>query len=106
MELDAPRLIDRWPVLAGQIRAALIRDDETELAGQVDELRVLEMCACGDDFCQSFYTAPRPEKSYPMDRHRNWFPEDDEPGWDGYLILDVVDERIAFVEVLYRPPLD
>jgi hypothetical protein len=24
----------------------------------------------------------------------------DDPGWDGFLILDVVDERIAYVEVL------
>jgi hypothetical protein len=30
----------------------------------------------------------------------------EDPGWDGYLILDVVDERIMYVEVLYRPPLD
>ncbi|WP_432943932.1 hypothetical protein ACQPXM_01495 [Kribbella sp. CA-253562] len=106
MDMDAPRLVDRWPVLAGQLRAALSRDNENELASQVDELRVLEMCGCGDDFCQSFHTTLPPEKSYPLDRHRNWYPEDDDPGWDGYLILDVVDERIEFVEVLYRPPLD
>jgi hypothetical protein len=26
--------------------------------------------------------------------------------WPGYLILDVVDDEIVYVEVLYRPPLD
>ncbi len=91
-------------MLARQLREALARDNEAALANQVDELRVLEMCACADDFCQSFYTAP--DGPYPEDRHRNWSPQDEQPGWDGYLILDVVDERIAFVEVLYRPPLD
>ena len=106
MELDPPRLIDRWPILAGQLRDALARDNEIGLASQVDELRILTTCPCGDDFCQSFYTEPAPEEAYPADRHRNWFPQAGRPGWDGYLILDVVDERIAFVEVLDRPPLD
>ncbi|GAA1593701.1 hypothetical protein GCM10009789_54700 [Kribbella sancticallisti] len=108
MDPKAPKLIEQWPTLAGQLRAALIRAGEAELATQVDDLRALKMCACGDDFCQSFYTQPPPDGSYPPDKHRNWYPEADDPGpgWDGYLILDVVDGRIAFVEILDRPPLD
>ncbi|TWD82755.1 hypothetical protein FB561_3896 [Kribbella amoyensis] len=106
MELDPPRLVDRWPKLGRQLREALVRDDEAGLASQVDGLLILEMCSCDDDFCQSFYTQPAPNGAYPADRHRNWYPEDDQPGWNGHLILDVVDERIAFVEVLHRPPLD
>lgn len=109
VEADAPRLVERWPELASQVRSALIRDDETELATEIDALRVLTMCDCDEDFCQSFYTEPPPDGAYPLDRHRNWYrdnDEDDELGWEGFLILDVVDERIAFVEVLYRPPLD
>ncbi len=56
--------------------------------------------------CQSFYTEPPPEGAYPYaeGRARGVWLED--PRWDGYLILDVVDERIMYVEVLYRPPLD
>lgn len=108
MEADAPRLVERWPKLARQVRNALIRDGETGLASQIDALRVLKMCDCDDDFCQSFYTEPPPDGAYPLDRSRNWYPDDDddEVGWEGFLILDVIDERIAFVEVLYRPPLD
>lgn len=107
METAAPRLVERWPKLAYQVRNALIRDGETELATQIDALRVLEMCDCGEDCCQSFYTEPPPGGAYPLDRHRNWSrDDDDELGWEGFLILDVIDERIAFVEVLYRPPLD
>lgn len=109
MEADAPRLVERWPKLAGQVRNALIRDSETGLASQIDALRVLKMCDCQEDFCQSFYTEPPPDGAYPLDRHRNWCQDDDEDellGWEGFLILDVVDERIVSVEVLYRPPLD
>jgi hypothetical protein len=107
VESARPRIVERWPKLARRLRDALIRDGEAELASQVDELRGLAMCDCGDDFCQSFYTEPPPDEAYPSDRHRNWYPDDDDdPGWDGYLIRDVVDERISHVEVLYRPPLD
>lgn len=104
MDSGGPKLVERWPTLAQQLRAALTRDDEAELAKQVDELRIVEMCDCGDDFCQSFYTEPPPAAAYPLARHRN--VDFDDPGWDGFLILDIVDERIAYVEVLYRPPLD
>ena len=56
-------------------------------------------CGCGDDFCASFYTQPKPKGAY-------------SPGHDtlaletaaqGMLIFDVVDGVISFVEVLYRP---
>ncbi len=102
----APKLIDQWPVLARQLRAALAGEDEDDLADQVDGLRVVEMCGCGDDFCQSFHTEPPPDGAFPYaeGRARGVWLED--PGWDGYLILDVVDERITYVEVLYRPQLD
>ena len=102
-------MVERWPRLARQVRDALVRDGEGGLASQIDELRVLRMCDCGDDFCQSFYTEMPPAGGYPSDRHRNWYPADDDEGdlgWAGHLILDVVDERIVYVEVLYRPPLD
>lgn len=101
----APRLEDEWPVLAGQLKRALQEMGEDPLAGQVQALRVVARCDCGDSFCQSFYTEPPPKGAYPYpDRARNICCEN--PGWDGELILDVVDERIHFVEVLYRGPLD
>jgi len=106
---DGSRLVERWPVLARQVRNALLRDGETGLASDIYALRVLKMCDCDEDYCQSFYTEPPPDGAYPSSRHRNWYrddDEDDELGWEGFLILDVVEERIAFVEVLYRPPLD
>jgi hypothetical protein len=100
---SAPNLADQWPVLARQMQSALRQEGEGQLAMQVQDLRVVVRCDCGDSFCQSFYTKPLPDGTNP-DRLRNVWCQ--EPGWPGYLILDVVDERIHFVEVLYRGPLD
>ena len=99
----APRVVDLWPVLAHQLELALHREGEDNLADQVASLDVVARCNCGDSFCQSFYTEPPPDGRYP-DRLRTVWCE--EPGWPGYLLLDVVDERIHFVEVLDRGPLD
>ncbi|MEV6287416.1 hypothetical protein [Kribbella sp. NPDC051770] len=96
---------EAWPRLAGQVRDALTRDGEHELAAQIDGLPVVQRCECGDDFCQSFHTAPPPDGGYPLERHRNWYAEDS-PGWDGELVLDVVDGLVVYVEVLDREPLD
>jgi hypothetical protein len=81
---------------------ALREADNTALADQIDTLRVLRECGCGDDFCQSFYTQPPPLGSYGPG-HRN---VELSPSWPGLLVLDVVDEVIMFVEVIDRPPLD
>ena len=96
------RLIDRWPKLSSELRDALIAEDETGLASSVDSLEVVQPCGCGDDFCQSFYTADPPDDAYGPG-HRNVLLD---PPWTGMLILDVVDDEIVYVEVLDRPPLD
>ena len=105
MQDSAPNLEAQWPVLGAQLRHALREAGEGDLADQVAQLQVIARCDCGDGFCQSFYTEPQPEGAYPYpDRARNLCLED--PGWDGMLVLDVVDERIHFVEVIDRAPLD
>lgn len=96
------RLADTWPVLANQLHQSLLAEGELSLAAGVDDLGVVESCRCGDDVCQSFYTAPKPNGAYGPG-HRN---VELEAPWPGMLILDVVDEEIAYVEVLDRPPLD
>ena len=95
-------VLDQWPTLAAQLRTALLIGQETTLAASVDSLSVVGLCSCGDDFCQSFYTGPKPDGAYGPG-HRNVLLD---PPWAGYLILDVVDDEIVFVEVLYRTPLD
>jgi hypothetical protein len=92
----------RWPTFSDELEAALIAAGEDALVAQVAGLAVVELCACRDDFCQSFATATPPAGAY-GDGHSNL--EFDAP-WPGYLILDLVDDRIVFVEVLHREPLN
>lgn len=89
-----------WPVFARELADAL--KPWPELAKQVEGLTVVERCGCGESACQSFYTAPKPAKDY-RPGHSNVLP--DAP-WPGYLVLDLVDGQIVYVEVLHRQPLD
>ena len=101
--LDVPETSDLrslaivLPSLAQELRMLLIEAEELELAAQVSGLEIVDRCRCGDDFCATFYTQPKPLGSYGSG-HRN-VALTPEKGW---LILDVVDGQIMCVEVLYR----
>ena len=84
-------------LLARELELLLKKQGEFELASQVRQLRIVDRCRCGDDFCSSFYTQPKPEGSYGPG-HRSM----DLDAAEGMVILDVVAETIAHVEVLYR----
>ena len=90
-------LIGFLPDLAHELEALLNKQDETELALQVPALRIVDRCRCGDDFCSSFYTQPKPSGSYGAD-HRTLELNADA----GFLILDILGKKIVHVEVLYR----
>ena len=92
-----PKLLDVLPELVRELQALLRNHGESELAIQVQELRIVDRCRCGDDFCGTFYAQPRPKDAWGAS-HRNvsLSPE------KGMLILDVVDGKIACVEALYR----
>jgi len=91
------RLSEVLPLLSQELERLLNDTGEANLASQVSGLRILERCRCGDDFCASFYTQPKPYGPYGPG-HRNVILEPAK----GMLILDVVDEIIAKVEILYR----
>jgi hypothetical protein len=91
------RLVETLPTFAAELHQLLIEKGEPELAAQVPGLTILDRCRCGDDFCATFYTQPKLERSFdPGHRNVALVPE------NGMLILDVVGEAIACVEVLYR----
>ena len=90
-------LTEILPLLARELELLLKKQGEFELASQVRQLRIVDRCRCGDDFCSSFYTQPKPEGSYGPG-HRSM----DLDAAEGMVILDVVAETIAHVEVLYR----
>jgi hypothetical protein len=86
-----------FPSLAAELQQLLAERGEPELAAQVPELAVIERCRCGDDFCGMFYVLPKPNGAYgPGHRNVALTPK------EGMLILDVVADEIAAIEVLYR----
>jgi hypothetical protein len=93
----APLFSEVLPELAEEVERLLLESDEKELVTQVPALRIVERCRCGDDFCSTFYVQPKPEGAYGPD-HRNVVL--DPPR--GMLVLDVVGNKIACIEVLYR----
>ena len=68
-----------------------------ELVGQIPSLPVVDRCRCEDDFCASMYTVPEPKGSWGPGYESILLDPD-----EGMIILDVVDDKIAFIEVLYR----
>jgi hypothetical protein len=88
---------DEFPELSEELQTLLRSLGEVILAEQVPGLRLLDRCRCGDDFCATIYTQPKPAKAYgPSHRNVPLTPE------KGMIILDVVDGKIACVEILYR----
>ena len=90
-------ITEAFPQFANELEQSLREQGELELAAQVPTLRVVDRCRCGDGFCSSFYTRPKPEGKYGPD-HRCI----DLHAAKGMLILDVVAGIIAHVEVLNR----
>lgn len=97
----ASLLRETWPIFTAELAVALAAHGDDRLAVQVDRLRIVSVCGCGDDFCQSFYTGSEPAGAYGPG-HRTVCLE---PSWPGYLNLDVLHDDIVHVEVLYRTPL-
>jgi hypothetical protein len=98
MSNEKPTLVsDVFPEFATELQHLLTEQGEHKLAAQVPGLVILDRCRCGDDFCATFYTQPKPKGIYgPGHRNVALTPE------EGMLILDVVGGEIASVEVLYR----
>jgi hypothetical protein len=95
--IETMRLVESLPDLSRELVELLLAAREPSLAAQIADLEIVAKCSCSDDFCASFYTAPKPIGSYgPKHRNLELAPA------RGMLILDLVDDRIVHVEVLYR----
>ncbi len=87
-----------FPDLAGDIIQALGQQGEEHLVNQVGRLKIYDRCRCGDDFCSTIYTRSRSRISNAPD-HRNVALN----ASTGMIILDVVEEQIGCIEILFRP---
>ncbi|MGA7853537.1 MAG: hypothetical protein WCA15_09440 [Candidatus Acidiferrales bacterium] len=90
-------LAEILPALTLELEHLLNRADEPELAATVSQLVIVDRCRCGDDFCASFYTQPKPEGSYGADHSCL-----DLDASKGMILIDVVSGAIAHVEILNR----
>lgn len=90
-------LVDQFPELASELGELLQGNGEERLAQTIGDLSVVDRCRCGDEFCATMYTLPRPLGAW-GEGHRNAALNPQK----GFLIVDVVHERIAEIEVLYR----
>lgn len=92
-----PLLTEALPLFAIELETLLKEQGEFELAAQIDDVRIMSRCQCGDDFCATFYTQAKLKGSYGAGyRNMEVTPK------DGLITLDLVDGRITGIEVLFR----
>jgi hypothetical protein len=99
---EPPLLTEVDPAFAQELEQQLRRKGQQRLAASVSELRVVELCRCGDPKCSSFYVIPRFIVSW------RWAAQGETLELDaarGTISVDVVDREIVLVEVLDRPEL-
>ncbi|ATZ26810.1 hypothetical protein SLAV_25065 [Streptomyces lavendulae subsp. lavendulae] len=99
VEREAPLVREVLPALTAELVRLLEEEGERDLAVCAHDLRLVAVCGCGDDFCQSIRTGTHvPGTPYgPGVRSVHLLPE------RGMLNLDVLHGRIEYVEVLDRP---
>jgi hypothetical protein len=106
--MDSKSVSDALAAMAAELTALLLASDES-VAAQIAQLKLVDRCRCGDSFCATFYTAPRPNLGADLSmqengmscygpNHRNVLLVPPR----GLIILDIVEQRIMWVEVLYR----
>ncbi|MEV0666490.1 hypothetical protein ACIBI3_20635 [Actinomadura luteofluorescens] len=96
-----PLIRDVFPDLIAELTALLEAEGERELAICVWDLRLVDECGCGEDSCQSIRTADHPQ-GRPYGPGHRCVPLSPSKGM---LVLDVVDSRIMYIEILDRPPM-
>lgn len=101
MERDQPLVRDVFPEFVAELISLLEHEGERELAICAWDLRLVDECGCGDDFCQSFATEAHPQ-GQPYGAGHRCVPL---LSARGMLCLDVVYGRIMYVEVLDRPAM-
>src|SRR5579862_9184726 len=95
--MNHPLLADVIPGLAEELKTLLAKSDFSDVVDQVDHLRIIDRCQCGEDSCATFYVVPRPIGAWGAG-HENVSLDAE----NGFLILDLVNRKIVCVEVLDR----
>lgn len=100
MEILSGRFVmDVLPELAVDLMELLTEAGEQRLAATLPDLSFHSWCECGEASCLSFYTAQPPDGPYGPGHYTLSLSRRHQ-----MLVLDVVEDRIVFVEVLERLP--
>jgi hypothetical protein len=91
------RVAEVLPGFAQELEGLLFASGHQELAASCASLEFVAPCGCGDDFCAGFYTVPKPNGPWGAG-HRSLLLSP----VSGMVVVDIVDGRITFVEVLDR----
>ncbi|MDE3130081.1 MAG: hypothetical protein KGL16_02930 [Acidobacteriota bacterium] len=91
-------LEDAAPLFSDELEQALARIEPT-LAAAVAELEIVDVCACSDPDCASFYTVRRTRTGWLWRRGGSTIELNPD------VTVDVVDDTIIAVEAYRRPAL-
>lgn len=90
-------LQDALPDFADELIMLLRNQHESDLAEHGPRLRLVDRCRCGDDFCATLYTAPKPKGAYRLNHESLSLNPS-----SGQLVLDLVDRKIVCIGILFR----
>ncbi|WP_145412098.1 hypothetical protein [Paenibacillus xylanexedens] len=86
------KLVLLLPELTNDIIEKLKKEDRSDLLNQVQELKIISLCECGDPNCGSFYTI-EPSKT-----------ENEQLNHEGFRtplgLIEVFDGEIGFIEIM------
>jgi hypothetical protein len=88
-------LAEEFPQLAREVADRLTTRGQSELAASVPGLQIVERCRCGDHFCATMYAVPPPRGAWGPGLRTLDLDAD-----QGFLIVDILDDRIVSIEVL------
>ncbi len=99
----APLLTAIAPTFAEELQELLRARGQRQQAASIPALRVVELCNCDRPNCSTFYTIPRfvvrwrwPGAGRTLDLKPS----------EGTIRVDIIEDRIALVEVLDRPDVE
>jgi hypothetical protein len=89
------------PTFADELQTLLGVAGRAGLAAQVPSLELVDRCRCNDDFCGTFYTVTPPKGAWGPGHYTVALAEAEV----GMINVDVLNDRIVEVEVLWRPEI-
>jgi hypothetical protein len=88
------------PEFSSELENGLNAEGRHDLAKQIGKLELLDRCRCGDEFCATFHTLPKQDRTEHASRVERLIPP-----VRGLTEILVVDGRLASFEVLFRPDI-